>query len=99
MLSGKSMQIWLRQNCYICRRKGNNNVFNIDIVDSYHVSVKLYYNGKVKCAIDSIANKETRAVFGLRKTYKMTIWILKLTEIQLFTQSFDMYVKYGILKI
>ena len=44
---------------------------NIDIVDSYvYLGVDLYYNGKLKYAIDSFANHVTRAVFSLRNAYR-----------------------------
>ena len=69
-----------------CRRKGNNNIVfnfgpdNIDIVDSYvYLGVNLYYYGKPKCTLDSIANQATRAVFGLRKAYKYDIMDIETT--------------------
>ena len=67
------------------------------------LGVNLYYNGKLKCAIDSIANQATRFVFGLRKAYEYdNLWILKLSNnyfILLLPLSYYIDVKYGDLKI
>ena len=79
----------------------NNNIVlkfgpeNTDIVDSYvYLGINLYYNGKLKCAIDSIANQATRAIFGLRKVYKYDIMDIE-TKLQLFHTIVNPVLLYG----
>ena len=50
-----------------------SHIFVTPVLLYDYILYTMYYNSKLKCAINSIANHVTRAVFGLRKAHRYDI--------------------------